>query len=250
MVIDNAPGKLSKEERTYFLELGKKLNNDLKTAGYRFCPGEIMAGNPKWNQDLDTWKAYFSDWMRDSNPKDVLDVAIFFDFRCIYGDASLIEKLRKHIHSSSEGKSVFFYHLAQSVVKMKVLANLPGNLKAESQSDTLLDMKKILLPVTSFIRLYSIRAKLASTNSMERAEKLYKRSVINASTLEELSEPFNFLTYLRIKNQAISIARNEVPENTIRLGQLSQIEALTLKKLFTDIAGLQTRLGTEFSGVE
>jgi CBS domain-containing protein len=209
-----------------------------------------MAGNPEWNQDLDTWKAYFSKWMRDSNPKDVLDVAIFFDFRCIYGDAALIDDLRSHIHQSSEGKSVFFFHMAQSVVKMKVLANLPGNLKAESQADTRLDMKKILLPVTSFIRLYAIREKLVSTNSMERALKLHKRSVLNASTLQELSEPFDFITYLRIKTQAFSMARNELPENTIRLGQLTQIEALTLKKLFSDITGLQTRLGTEFSGVE
>jgi PAS domain S-box-containing protein len=250
MVIDPAPGKLSKEDGAYFLALGKKLNKDLNAVGYKFCPGEIMAGNPKWNQDLDTWKAYFSEWMRNSNPKDVLDVAIFFDFRCIYGDAALIEDLRRHIHQSAENKSVFFFHMAQSVVKMKVLANLPGNLKAESQADTLLDMKKILLPVTSFIRLYAIREKLVSTNSMERALKLHKRSILNASALQELSEPFEFITYLRIKTQASSIARNELPENTLRLGQLTQIEALTLKKLFTDITGLQTRLGTEFTGVE
>ena len=250
IVIDPAPGKLSKEEESYFLELGKKLNEDLNTVGYKFCPGEIMAGNPMWNQDLSTWKAYFRKWMRNSDPKDILDVAIFFDFRCIYGDSTLIDSLRDHVNQSSESKSVFFYHMAQSILKMKALANLPGNLKAESQADTLLDIKKILLPVTSFLRLYAIREKLVSTNSMDRADKLHKRSVINASTLEELREPFNFLTYLRIKNQAQRIARNEVPDNSIRLGQLSHIEALTLKKLFTDIAGIQTRLASEFSGVE
>ncbi len=250
IVIDNAPGKLNKEEQTYFLKLGKKLNNDLNTVGYRLCPGEIMAGNPKWNQDLNTWQSYFSEWIRSSNPKDILDVAIFFDFRCIYGDDSLIKKLRDHVDKTMESKSVFFYHMAQSVIKMKPPANLPGNLKADSQSDTLLDIKRILLPVTSFIRLYSIREKLTVTNSMERSEQLHEKKVINSSTFEELIQPFNYLTYLRIKNQAFSIARNEVPENTIRLQQLTKIEALTLKKLFTDIAGLQTRLGVEFSSVE
>jgi signal-transduction protein with cAMP-binding, CBS, and nucleotidyltransferase domain len=250
IVIDNAPGKLNKEEQTYFLELGRKLNNDLSTVGYRKCPGEIMAGNPKWNQDLNTWQSYFSDWIRNSNPKDILDVAIFFDFRSIYGDVSLINKLRDHVDKTTESKSVFFYHMAQSVIKMKPPANLPGNLKADSHSDTLLDIKRILLPVTSFIRLYSIREKLTATNSMERSEQLHEKKVINSSTLDELIQPFNYLTYLRIKNQAFSIARNEVPENTIRLQQLTKIEAITLKKLFTDISGLQTRLGGEFSGVE
>jgi CBS domain-containing protein len=247
IVIDNDPGKLSKKDQAFFLELGKKLNNDLNTVGYKFCPGEIMAGNPRWTQDLSTWQSYFSEWILNSQPKDILDLTIFLDFRGIYGDLSLIEKLRDHVNRSAEGKSIFFYHMAQPILKMKALPNLPGNLKAVSQSDTQVDIKMALIPVTSFIRLYAIREKLVSNNSMERAEKLHKRSVIDASTLEELSESFDFLTYLRIKNQAYSISRHEAPVNTLRLGQLSHIEALTLKKINTDIASLQTRLGSVYS---
>ena len=104
-----------------------------------------------------------------------------------------------------------------------------------------------LLYVTSFIRLYAIREKLVSNNSMEHAENLHKRSVISASTLEELTESFDFLTYLKIKNQAYSISRHEAPGNTLILGQLSHIEALTMKKIKTDIAGLQTLLGSVYS---
>ncbi|MBT4400614.1 MAG: CBS domain-containing protein [Bacteroidetes bacterium] len=247
IVIDNDSGKLSKKDQAFFLELGKKLNNDLNTVGYKFCPGEIMAGNPRWNQDLNTWKAYFSSWISGSQPKDILDLTIFLDFRCIYGDSDLVEKLRDHVNHSAEGKSVFFYHLAQPILKMKFMPNLPGNLKAASHSDTQVDIKMALLMVQSFIRLYAIREKLESNNSIERAEKLHKMSVISASTLQEFSEPFDFLTYLRIKNQAYSISRNEAPGNTIRLGQLSHIEALTLKKIYTDIASLQSSLGSVYS---
>jgi CBS domain-containing protein len=46
IVIDEAPGKLSEKDQTYFLELGKKLNKDLNTVGYNYCPGQVMAGNP------------------------------------------------------------------------------------------------------------------------------------------------------------------------------------------------------------
>lgn len=249
LVIDDGPGKLNAEDRTYFLELGKKINHDLNTVGYKYCPGEIMAGNSKWNQDLKTWQSYFSKWIRDSHPQDVLNVAIFFDFRCIYGEDSLIDQLRSHVNRNVESKTLFFHHVAQSIVKMKVSANLPGNLKAKAQSDTQLDIKLSLIPLTSYIRLYAIREKLASVNSLERAGKLYKRSVIDASTLEEFTEAYNFLTHLRIKNQAYSIARNEVPGNSISLGQLTHLEALILKKIFTDISGVQTRLGSGFSGM-
>ncbi|MEN8201699.1 MAG: DUF294 nucleotidyltransferase-like domain-containing protein [Bacteroidota bacterium] len=247
IVIDNDPGKLSKKDHAFFLELGKKLNKDLNTVGYNYCPGEIMAGNPKWNQDLNTWQSYFTEWFQKSEPQDLLDLAIFLDFRGIYGDLSLIEKLRDHVNRSTEGKSIFFYHMAQPILKVKALPNLPGNMKATSHSDTQVDIKMALLPVTSFIRLYAIREKLESNNSMDRAEELHKRSVISASALEDLSDSFDFLTYLRFKNQAYSISRHEAPGNTIRLGHLSQIEALTLKKINKDIASLQTLLGSVYN---
>jgi len=218
--------------------------------GYKFCPGEIMAGNPKWNQDLKTWQSYFSKWIQSSQPKDILDLAIFLDFRGIYGDLSLIEKLRDFVNRSAEGKSIFFFHMAQPILKIKALPNLPGNLKAASQSDTQVDIKMALIAVTSFIRLYAIREKLLSNNSMERAEELHKKSVIGDSTLEELSETYDFLTYLRIKSQASSISRNEAPGNTIILGQISHIEALTLKKINADISSLQSLLGSVYSRVE
>jgi PAS domain S-box-containing protein len=247
IVIDNDPGKLSKKDQAFFLELGKKLNKDLNTVGYKLCPGEIMAGNPRWNQDLNTWKSYFSEWIQSSQSKDILDLAIFLDFRGIYGDLSLIEKLRDHVNRTTEGKSIFFYHLAQPILKIKALPNLPGNLKTASHSDIQLDVKMALLPVTCFIRLYAIREKLVSNNSMERAGKLHKRSIISASTLEALSDSYDFLTYLRIKNQAYSISRHEAPGNILKLEQLSHVEALTLKKINTDIAGLQTLLGSVYS---
>jgi len=247
IVIDNDPGKLSNKDQAFFLELGKRLNDDLNAVGYKYCPGEIMAGNPRWNQDIKTWQSYFSKWIQSSEPKDLLDLAIFLDFRGIYGDLSLIEQLRDHVNRFAEGKSIFFYHLAQPILKMKALPNLPGNLKAASHSDTLVDIKLALILVTSFIRLYAVREKLVSNNSMDRAEELHLRRVISASTLEELSETLDFLTYLRIKNQAYSISRHEAPGNTFKLGQLSHIEALTLKKIHTDIASLQTILGSVYS---
>ena len=247
IVIDNEPGKLSDKDQAFFLELGKKLNNDLNTVGYKFCPGEIMAGNPKWNQDLNTWQSYFSKWIQSSQAKDMLDLAIFLDFRGIYGDLNLIDKLRDHVNHFAEGKSIFFFHMAQPILKMKALPNLPGNMKASSHSETQVDIKLALILLTSYIRLYAVREKLVLNNSMERAEILHKMKVISASTLEELSETLDFLTYLRIKIQASSISRNEAPGNTFKLGQLSHIEALTLKKVNTDIASIQSSLGSVYS---
>ena len=242
IIIENLPKERVAEARTYFQMLGKRVNLELDAVGYQFCPGEIMAGNPKWNQSLAKWKDYFSEWLRNSNPTDILDAAIFFDFRYIYGDGELVQDLRDHVNQASANKAVFFFHMAQSVMKMKT--------PVSSTSTGLLDLKKLLLPVTSFIRIYSIREKFSETNSLKRAEMLREREVLDQSTFDEVTYSFNYLTYLRIKSQSISIAHSEIPGNTVDLARLNRIEAAVIKKLLSDISGLQTRLGAAFSGSE
>ena len=242
IIIEDLPdGKLA-QARSYFQLLGKKVNMELDAVGYRFCPGEIMAGNPKWNQSLETWKGYFSEWIRNSNPVDILDAAIFFDFRCIHGENSLVQNLRDHVNQTSANKSVFYFHMAQSVLKMK--PHVSGT------NAIMLDLKRLLLPVTTFIRLYSIREKLSETNSVKRAEMLRDQQVLDQSTFDELTHSFNYLTHLRIKGQANSIAHNEMPDNIVDLSRVNRIEAAVIKKLLSDISGLQTRLSGEFGGSE
>jgi PAS domain S-box-containing protein len=229
------------EAQAYFQLLAKKVNMELDTVGYRHCPGRIMAVNPKWNRELDGWKKYFSEWIKNSNPKNILDTAIFFDFRCIYGEKILVEQLRTHVNKISKSKSVFFYHMARAINQMKIPVK---------PDDNLLDMKKVLLPLSSYIRLYAIRENLAETGSMERARLLYEKEIFDLSLFQELNQAFNFITHLRIRSQAASIARDEIPGNTTNTKVLDRIEIMTLKRHLHDIAGLQTRLNGEFSGSE
>jgi len=229
------------DAQIYFQVLAKKINMELDAVGYRNCPGDIMASNPKWNRELEVWKKYFSDWIGSSTPQDILDAAIFFDFRCIYGENILVDQLRTHVNKTVKGKAVFFYHMARSINQMKV----PG--KSE---ESLLDLKKILLPVTSYIRLYGIRENLEVTESRERAELLLETGVFDSSLHEELMQTFDFITNLRIRSQAASISRNETPGNTIDVRMMDRIEKMILKKHLHDISGLQTRLSGDFSSIE
>ncbi|MDF1574788.1 MAG: DUF294 nucleotidyltransferase-like domain-containing protein [Bacteroidales bacterium] len=237
----NMQDSYRREAQVYFQVLANKINMELDDVGYRKCQGDVMASNPKWNRELDGWKKYFSEWIGSSTPQDILDAAIFFDFRCIYGEHILVDQLRTHVNKTVKGKAVFFYHMARSINQMKI----PG--KADEHH---LDLKKILLPVSSYIRLYAIRENLTVTGSTERAALLLEMGVFDPSLHDELAEAFDFITNLRIRNQADSIARNEAPGNTADERSTDRIEKMILKKQLHDIAGLQTRLSGEFSGTE
>jgi len=235
----NLQDSFRQEAQVYFKVLAKKVNMELDAVGYRLCQGEIMASNPKWNRELNGWKKYFSEWIGNSNPQDILDAAIFFDFRCIYGEKILVDQLRTHIHKTAKGKAVFFHHMARSITQIKLPVK-PNNGQ--------MDMKMILLPVSSYIRLYALREGLTVAGSKHRAQLLLEKNIFDDSLYEELIQALDFITHLRIRSQAERIARDEAPGNTTDIRQLNQIETLILKKHLQNIAGVQTRLNSVFSG--
>ncbi|MCK5705132.1 MAG: CBS domain-containing protein, partial [Cyclobacteriaceae bacterium] len=170
IVFENQESDKLNKAYNYFQKLGSQVNHNLNEVGYKLCDGEIMAKNPKWTQPISIWKGYFSEWINTSDPQSIMDACIFFDFRCVFGNSSLLTDLRNHVNQALDNKSVFFYHLAQSVVKYKPPLSIFGKIigKNHSGDHVNLDIKKIIFPIIGFIRLYALNNKLAETNTLSR----------------------------------------------------------------------------------
>jgi len=252
MVFEHTNNQIETDVKAYFLSLGERVNKDLHETGYHYCRGDVMAKNPKWTQSLAHWKKQFTGWINTSDPAAVMETNIFFDFRSVYGDEAMIRELRDHVSETAENKAVFFYHMAQTVLKFKPPLNIFGHIVGnDSDADEItLDIKKILFPVISFIRLYAIREKIHETNTMARASLLRSGEVIDHETYEEIVHAWSFLTNLRLRSQVNSITQNEAPGNMVSLHQLSRMEQSTLKKIFTTVSELQTQVGFNFKGTE
>jgi signal-transduction protein with cAMP-binding, CBS, and nucleotidyltransferase domain/PAS domain-containing protein len=250
IVFDDLEAENVDKAYTYFQKLGTIICRNLNVVGYKLCDGGNMANNPKWTQPLSVWKEYFSGWINTSDPQSILDASIFFDFRCVYGNDSFVNDLRNHVNEAIDNKSVFFYHLAQSVVKYKPPVSIFGNIigNSASGSQVSLDIKKIILPIIGFIRLYSIYSKLKITNSFARLNQLYSEQVISKSMYDELELSYNYLMQIRFRFQAKKILQNEIPDNIIEINKLTHIEIATLKKIFDEITNLQTKLNFDFKG--
>ncbi|MFO7873531.1 MAG: DUF294 nucleotidyltransferase-like domain-containing protein [Bacteroidales bacterium] len=234
----------------YFQQLGDRISNDLDAVGYAFCNGDIMAKNPKWVQPLSDWKEYFTTWISSSDPESILESSIFFDFRCIYGNDALCDTLRQHVNKNADNKPVFFYHLAQSVMKFKPPLSFFGNIVGDHQhaDENNIDIKKILLPVTGFIRIYALQNKLNETNSLLRLKQLYELKIINKSMYDELLQSYNFLMYQRLRFQAQNILNGKTPSNKISMRALTPIEVTTLKKVLNEISNFQSKLNADYKG--
>ncbi len=238
------------DAQTYFLRLGEKVCGWLDQVGYRRCKGETMASNPKWCQPLSRWRQYFTDCITAANPQDLLDVNIFFDFRCAYGEAGHITQLRQHLQQLLEsGQPAFFFHLAQSTLQFKAPRGFFGNIQLESGGEhpATFNIKSAIIPLVNFARMYALQHHFAETNTLERLARLRDQGVLVPSSHDELLQAYTALMQMRLAHQAAQVGRSEPPDNYINLSELTQLERSVLKKVFADISVFQARLQTDFA---
>ncbi len=246
IIIENIGCEIKESVKNYFLSLGKLVSNDLNKLGFKFCNGGVMASNPKWVLTLDEWKNQFKSWILNSDPKSILEAGIFFDFRNIFGEAFLTDELKKYVLELIENKGTFFHHLANPILKFKSNINLFGSVVGESSSN--FDIKKIILPIISFIRIYSLLNKVPETNSLDRLEKLKSIKKISDALYHEIDVSYNYLMLLRFKSQIEQVSKGHEPDNLINVSELSDIEKATIKKILSEISNMQTQLNFDFKG--
>jgi PAS domain S-box-containing protein len=237
--------------QSYFLELGEKVCDWLDFAGYRRCKGEVMACNRKWCQPLSQWRQYFTECVTAAAEQELLDVNVFFDFRCAHGEVEYVRQLREHLHRllEGEGKNAFLFHLAQSTLRFRAPRGFFGSIQLESSGDhpAAFNVKAAIIPLVNFARMYALENRLAETNTLERLRKLRDRGVLLPSSHDELAQAYTALMQMRLVHQAAQIGRGTEPDNLIELQELTQLERSMLKRIFADIAVFQARLQTDFA---
>ncbi len=244
LVFENVDKNKEKEVQNYFLELSRKVSAWLDEAGYPFCTGGVMAKNPVWCQPLFKWKEYFEKWSEFNNPQDLIDVNIFFDFRCHYGDNSLTKNLRETVFKSIKGKSIFFINLAQNAILHGPAISILGNIEVETSGENngSFDIKRAIKLITNFARLYALRNNIDSLSTTERLTALLEKNVIDKDEHETILQSYTFLMNLRLKHQTNQASENIEPDNFINPKNLSKVEQLLLKNAITGIVEISNKL--------
>lgn len=237
------------EFKDYFLKLGEYISMNLDRVGYRYCTGDNMANNPEWVQSYDTWKNYFNNWMEESNPQNILNASIFFDFRSVYGDESLVNELRNYVSERIVTKTAFFYNMAETILKYKTPIISTGKLFGTGNTDeeNIIDIKKVLHPVVGFVRLYSLLHRSKETNSIARMQDLEEMKIFSKSFYDELIFSYDYLMHLRLRFQSESLLQSKQPDNEIDVNKLTHIEIASLKKILIELKTLQAKLKNDYS---
>ena len=236
---------------TYFLRLGNFVCDGLNQAGYPFCRGGVMASNPRWCRSLSDWVSGFDAWVNKSEPQEIIDLSIFFDFRTVYGDSELTRELRRHIHAALLDSSAFFHHLAENALLFKPPFRLLGNVYLSggaTEHAGEINLKDAMMPLVSFARLYALRHQINQTHTLKRVEALTERDVIPSSSLDEITTTYDFLMQLRLSNHLAALQAGQRPHNIIHPAKLGYIQQELLKQAFAQIAAVQKKISYDFLG--
>jgi PAS domain S-box-containing protein len=249
IVFDDVANEKFAEVNRYFLYFGKKINLWLDKIGYQYCQGEVMAGNPQWCQPISRWKKYFSDWVNQKSQDGLLGVAVFFDFRIVYGTERYADELRRHINKIIDGKETFFSLLANEVSKY----NIPTDIFKENGHDNApgipeaFNIKNAISPLVDFIRVYSIQHHMGESNSLLRLEKMLRMNIIPEDEYHEIENIYSRMMEIRFRSHVNAILDNKSPDNMVTREELTVIEQTMIRKTFSEIIRYQQKILNDFT---
>ena len=235
----------------YFGKLADLVCDQLNTAGYKFCDGECMAKNPRWCQPLLNWKKYFHNWIYQGSNEDLLNASIFFDFRGVWGDLELTDRLKSFLIDSVEKRSGFLRHLTENALYFKPPIGLFGKLMVETDGEhkDSFNIKSAMQPIVDLARVYSLKHGIVQTNTLTRLFRLYTKNIFSNKQYIDLVQTYNYVMHLRFLRQITTIIDEEKqPDNYINPNNLSYLDQAMLKEVFKKIEQFQKSLSTEFIG--
>jgi PAS domain S-box-containing protein len=218
----------AKDPGPYFLSLGERVCSGLDTLGVPCCKGGVMAKNPRWCAPLPRWREYFEHWVAEPEPQEVLDFNIFFDLRCIAGDALLVADLRTHIIELIAGHPAFLGHLARDAVQRKLPSPRgPG-----------IDLKEGMAPIVGFARLYALRHGIAATNTMQRLDGLRDSGVLAPASHEAVASAYTLMMRLRLARGPGGIVADP--------GALDRSDEAALKAAVAELSIMRKKMTFDF----
>ncbi|UJS25400.1 putative nucleotidyltransferase substrate binding domain-containing protein [Thiothrix winogradskyi] len=236
----------------YFRQIAKYVSDGLDACGYIYCPGNVMATNDQWRQPLAVWRGYFDAWITKPEPMALMYASIFFDLRCLHGDASLLSRLLEEILSKTKTSTLFQAFMAGNALSHKPpIGFFRGFVldkdSKDSSAEKGMDMKKRgVVPIIDMARLYALAAGLAPINTWERLEAIADAGTMTRSTVEDVRDAFEFISMVRLQHQAKQIENGQKPNNHMPPEELSALERRHLKDAFEVISTMQESMATRY----
>ncbi|PWQ98845.1 DUF294 nucleotidyltransferase-like domain-containing protein [Leucothrix pacifica] len=246
LVISNA---MRPEHDAWFESLARFVSDGLNSCGYIYCPGDVMASNPKWRQTQNGWREHFHQWIDQPRKRGLMYSSIFFDLRAIYGDISLWDELHSEVLQHTRGNSLFLAQLSSIALHHRAPLGLFNRFQlcSEPHADTVDIKHGGIIPIVDMARIFALETGVLAVNTRERLQQTAGSEALSHSGSQSLLAAFDFLHNLRANHQLRQLLANEKADNYINPKALCGAERKQLRASFKVIRSMQrtikSRLG-------
>ncbi|WP_271078489.1 DUF294 nucleotidyltransferase-like domain-containing protein [Aurantiacibacter sp. MUD61] len=235
----------------YFAALGTRISDLLHECGFVYCKGGIMAKNADQRLTATGWRKRYEDWIERPDEDRILRATIFFDMRCVHGEAKLVEDLRSDVVAHASKSSIFASYLASDAQRSKVPLGIFRNLVLEDAADgsKVFDVKaQAIMPIIDVARTLALSNGSVAVGTAERLRAIAQDGRMATGDAQSLIDAMTLVSELRIRHQADQVADGIEPDNAIAPSTLSPLERDHLKDAFGVIRGALDSLRRNLAG--
>ena len=248
LIFEAASAEEAQRLREAFLPFAQELNRRLDACGFPLCKGNIMAGNPQWCLSLDEWQETFSEWIRRAEPQALLNAAIFFDFRPVFGDEELAAALRDWLLSRAGASPLFLRQMTENALQCQpplgmIRDFVYDNAKAFPHT---LELKMYgSRPFVDAARICALARGIPHTGTAQRLRAAAGHLRMGREEVSALIDGFHFILLLRLRRQRVAAGR-EGAANRVNPDELNELDRNMLKESFKQARKLQSALQIEY----
>jgi len=237
------------EHDAYFAALASKVNDGLDACGYVYCPGEVMAKNPKWRQSMKIWTKYFNTWIKRPEPMALMLSSVFFDLRPIRDTEDLFGELHERVLKLCQSDRIFIAYMAANALKHRPPLGFFRKfvLIHGGEHNQTFDIKhRGVVPIVDLARVYALSEGLPETNTLERLRAAAAAGALSKDGAANLTDAAELIGTLRMRHQAHQLKHGEPADNFLSPDELSPMERDHLRHAFSLINTMQESLGQRY----
>ncbi len=233
----------------WFALLADRAVAALTECGIQPSDAGIIASESAFCQPLSQWAAAYEQWIEGSDPSATLRAALCFDLRLLFGDADLVDQLRRAIRARLDGARRFFAILMRGATKNRPPLSFFGRFELERDEgdeglnlrerglDPLVGMARVLALETGFLR---------STSTFDRLRHLREALPDLEREEEALLGAFATLSDMHLRSQMQAAETGEFPSDLIDPNELHRSQQNLLKETFKKVDKVQQSLQNRY----
>ncbi|WP_134680291.1 putative nucleotidyltransferase substrate binding domain-containing protein [Paracoccus ravus] len=239
-----APG--ADPDHPWFGEFARIVTDGLNAAGYVYCPGEMMASNPRWRQPIGIWRDYFRGWIQRPSPEAQMLASVMFDLRAIGGDVALLAELQAETLWAARRNSIFVAHMIANSLKHRPPLGLIGGFATirSGEHRNQIDMKlNGVVPITDLARIYALQGGIPAVNTRARLVAAGEAGVMSPSGAADMIAAYDLIQSRRLEHQARRVRAGLKPDNFLAPVDLPDFERSHLRDAFVVVRSMQSAVG-------